>query len=56
MPLITDQVFKRLRKKSKKGMRGRSVATIAFYGPDTSRATKLGVSVQTLQAHTASAA
>ena len=31
MPLMKDQVFKRLSKKSKKGMRGLPVATIAFY-------------------------
>src|SRR5215475_2388036 len=41
----TEQLLKRLRKKSKKGMRGWPVATIAFYGPDASRATKAVVSI-----------
>ena len=45
MPLVKDQVFKRLSKKAKKGMRGWPIATIAFYGPDASRATKVVVSV-----------
>src|SRR5262249_49096497 len=45
MPLMKDQVFKRLSKKSKKGMRGWPIATIAYYGPDASRATKVVVSV-----------
>jgi len=44
MPL-KDQVFKRLSKKAKKGMRGWPIATIAYYGPDASRATKVVVSV-----------
>src|SRR5215468_2614263 len=41
----TEQLSKRLRKKSKKGMRGWPLATIAFYGPDASRATKVVVSI-----------
>jgi len=41
----TEQLLKRLRKKSKKGMRGWPVATIAFYGPDASRATKVAVGI-----------
>jgi hypothetical protein len=40
-----DQLSKRLGKKSKKGMRGWPIATIAFYGPDASRATKVVVSI-----------
>ena len=44
MPL-KDQVFKRLRKKAKRGMRGWPLATIAFYGPDAGRATKDVVSI-----------
>jgi hypothetical protein len=40
-----DQVFKRLSKKAKKGMRGWPLATIAYYGPDASRATKVVVSI-----------
>jgi len=44
MPL-KEQAFKRLSKKAKKGMRGWPVATIAFYGPDAGRATKVVVSI-----------
>jgi hypothetical protein len=44
MPL-KGQVFKRLGKKAKRGMRGWPLATIAFYGPDAARATKVVVSV-----------
>ena len=40
-----EQVLKRLRKKAKKGMRGWPVATIAFYGPNLSRATKVAVGI-----------
>ena len=42
---MQDRFFKRLRKKAKKGMRGWPVATIAFYGPDLSRASKVAVGV-----------
>jgi hypothetical protein len=41
----TEQLLKRLRKKSRKGMRGWPIATIAFYGPDAIRATKVVVSI-----------
>jgi hypothetical protein len=34
-----------LRKKAKQGMRGYPVGTIAYYGPDHSRASKVAVSV-----------
>lgn len=44
MPL-KGQSLKRLRKKAKKGMRGWPVATIAFYGPDLSQATKVAVGI-----------
>ncbi len=44
MPL-NDQFLKRLRKKAKKGMRGWPVATIAFYGPNLSQATKVAVGI-----------
>jgi hypothetical protein len=44
MPL-KDQSLKRLRKKAKRGMRGWPAATIAFYGPDASRATKVVVGI-----------
>ena len=37
----TTQLRKRLTKKAKKGYRGYPVATIACYGPDNRRATKL---------------
>jgi hypothetical protein len=38
---MTDNRFlKRLRKKAKKGLRGWPLATIAFYGPNLSQATK----------------
>ena len=41
----TDQFIKRLRKKSRKGMRGWPIATIAFYGPNLSQATKVAVGI-----------
>ncbi len=34
-----------LRKKAKRGMRGYPVATVAFYGPDDQRASKVAVGV-----------
>jgi hypothetical protein len=45
MPLDKDWSIKRLRKKAKRGMRGWPAATIAFYGPDASRATKVVVGI-----------
>jgi hypothetical protein len=42
---IGPQPEKWLRKKAKHGMRGYPVGTIAFYGPDNLRATKVAVSV-----------
>jgi hypothetical protein len=39
------QLKKRLSKKAKKGFRGYPVGTIAFYGPDDRRASKLVVSI-----------
>jgi len=44
MPL-KDQALKRLRKKAKKGQRGWPVGTVAFYGPDLSRASKVAVGI-----------
>ena len=41
----SDQLRKRLAKKAKKGFRGYPAATIAFYGPDDQRATKLVVAI-----------
>jgi hypothetical protein len=45
MPL-RDQALKRLRKKARKGMRGWPVGTVAFYGPDLSRASKVAVGIK----------
>ena len=43
----TEQFLKRLRKKAKKGMRGWPAATIAYYGPNLSQATKVAVGIVT---------
>jgi hypothetical protein len=43
--MMEDRFAKRLRKKAKKGMRGWPVATIAFYGPNLSQATKVAVGI-----------
>ena len=40
-----DRFLKRLHKKSRKGMRGWPVATVAFYGPNLSRASKVAVGI-----------
>jgi hypothetical protein len=40
-----ERLLKQLKKKAKRGMRGWPVATIAFYGPDLSRATKVAVGI-----------
>jgi hypothetical protein len=40
-----ERYLKRLHKKAKKGMRGWPVATIAFYGPNLSQATKVAVGI-----------
>jgi hypothetical protein len=40
-----NRFLKRLSKKSKKGLRGWPLGTIAWYGPDLSRATKVAVGV-----------
>ena len=37
--------LKRLRKKAKRGLRGWPLATIAFYGPNLSQATKAAVGI-----------
>jgi len=42
---IGPQPDKWLRKKAKQGMRGYPVGTIAFYGPDDQRASKVAVSI-----------
>jgi hypothetical protein len=43
--MLKGQARKRLGKKAKKGFRGFPLATIAFYGPDGGRATKLAVGI-----------
>jgi hypothetical protein len=40
-----ERARKRLTKKAKKGFRGYPVATVAFYGPDDRRASKMAVSI-----------
>ena len=42
---MKNRFLKRLQKKAKRGMRGWPVATIAFYGPNLSQATKVVVGV-----------
>lgn len=42
---LGPQTDKWLRKKAKQGMRGYPVGTIAFYGPDSRRASKVVVSI-----------
>jgi hypothetical protein len=42
---MMDRLVKRLQKKAKRGMRGWPVATIAFYGPNLSQATKVVVGI-----------
>jgi hypothetical protein len=49
MPLDKDWALKRLRKKTKRGMRGWPTATIAFYGPNASRASKVAVGIVTAE-------
>jgi hypothetical protein len=41
----SEQFLKRLRKKTKKGMRGWPVATIAYYGPNLTQASKVAVGI-----------
>lgn len=43
--MMEDRFLKRLRKKARKGMRGWPMATIAFYGPNLSQATKAAVGI-----------
>lgn len=42
---MIDKFQKRLSKKSRRGFRGWPLATIAFYGPDLSRASKVTVGI-----------
>jgi hypothetical protein len=43
--MMEDRFLKRLRKKARKGLRGWPIATIAFYGPNLSQATKVTVAI-----------
>jgi hypothetical protein len=43
--MMEDRFLKRLRKKARKGLRGWPIATIAFYGPNLSQATKITVGI-----------
>jgi hypothetical protein len=43
--MLEDRFLKRLRKKARKGMRGWPVATVAFYGPNLDRASKVVVGI-----------
>jgi hypothetical protein len=43
--MTEDRFLKRLRKKARKGLRGRPIATIAFYGPNLGQATKVVVGI-----------
>jgi hypothetical protein len=45
--MLEDRFLKRLRKKARKGHRGWPIATIAFYGPNLSQATKVVVGIVT---------
>jgi hypothetical protein len=45
--MMDDRFIKRLRKKARKGHRGWPIATIAFYGPNLSQATKVAVGIVT---------
>jgi hypothetical protein len=43
--MLKDWFLKRLGKKARKGLRGWPIATIAFYGPNLSQATKIAVGI-----------
>jgi len=42
---MEDRFLKHLRKKARKGLRGWPIATVAFYGPNLSQATKVTVGI-----------
>ena len=42
---MLERARKRLHKRAKRGLRGYPVATVALYGPDDTRATKLTVGI-----------
>jgi hypothetical protein len=43
--MLEQRFAKRIAKKAKKGFRGYPIATIAFYGPDLKRASKVTVAI-----------
>ena len=43
--MVENRFLKRLNKKARKGLRGWPIATIAFYGPNLSQATKVAVGI-----------
>src|SRR5260370_17019395 len=43
--MMEDRFLKRLRKKARKGLRGWPIATVPFYGPNLSQATKVTVGI-----------
>jgi hypothetical protein len=43
--MMEDRFLNRLHKKARKGLRGWPIATIAFYGPNLSQATKVAVGI-----------
>ena len=43
--MLQDRFVKRLRKKARRGLQGWPIATIAFYGPNLSQATKAAVGI-----------
>lgn len=45
MSLLANRFQKRLSKKARQGFRGWPVATIAFYGPDLRRASKVAIGI-----------
>ena len=42
---MEDRFLRRLRKKARKGLRSWPIATVAFYGPNLSQATKITVGI-----------
>ena len=43
---MIDRSVKRLAKKARRGMRGYPVGSVAYYGPDDMRATKVAVGIK----------
>ncbi len=43
---MSDRSIKRLAKKARRGMRGYPLGTVAYYGPDDRRATKVAAGIQ----------